>query len=131
MAKRKKRGKVKKKGVDFMKPLDIEAFTEENDPCFGKHHSLKAKECANCGDAEICVIITAQDLRGERDALAVTGNYKEFHDEPAKKVVRKFIKKKIKKGKSDKAIIKLAQKKWAIDQGKLLKIITNIRKKLK
>lgn len=53
--KRKARKEPKEhKQIDRMVPLDYEQLGGINDPCFGKHFSIKAAECQRCGDSEIC-----------------------------------------------------------------------------
>lgn len=49
-----------------MKPLDLLSLGTDKDPCFGKHHSLKAVECLSCGDSEFCSIVFAQSLHKNR-----------------------------------------------------------------
>jgi hypothetical protein len=46
--------------IDRMKPINFKDLGGENDPCFGKHYDLKAKECKKCGDCEICAIVSGQ-----------------------------------------------------------------------
>ena len=49
------------KQIDRMEPIiNFENLGGENDPCFGKHYDLKAKECKKCGDCEICAIVSSQ-----------------------------------------------------------------------
>lgn len=131
---RKSRSKIDKSSsqkIALLKPLNLSDFTEENDPCFGKHHDLKTSECARCGDAEICSIITSQNLHNRRKLLGEKMPLKEFHDEPDKKAVKKFIRNKVRKGLSQEKIIKRVQKKWDIPKKKIINIILKQIKKLK
>lgn len=48
------------KKIDRMQPINFKELGGTNDPCFGKHYDLKAKECKKCGDCEICAIVSGQ-----------------------------------------------------------------------
>lgn len=60
MANRKPRKKLTKKNIDVFKPVDFSKLGTSEDPCFGKHWDLTAKECNNCGDSELCAIAFQQ-----------------------------------------------------------------------
>jgi hypothetical protein len=98
MKKRKPRSREVKKKHDLMKPLDITVFGSQDDPCFGKLHSVKAKECQRCGDAEICSIVCQQRL-----ALKRSKEGKDFKDieEPNMDIpsIDRFIEKVLKRKK--------------------------------
>ncbi len=128
--KRKSRDKVNKEEINLLKPLNLANFTLENDPCFGKHHDLKAPECNRCGDSEICSIIVAQGLNTERQEISRETPIKEFHDGPDLKAVRKFIRGKLKKSVSQEAIITKVQNKWDLKTKKIIKIIVKQIEKL-
>lgn len=66
---REERNKIKKKKLDFSKPLDLTIFGTDQDPCFGKHYSPEAKECNMCGDSQVCAIIVAQSMHQKREAV--------------------------------------------------------------
>lgn len=48
------------KNLDVMVPFKYKDLGSENDPCFGKLYSIKAKECKVCGDCEACAVVTSQ-----------------------------------------------------------------------
>lgn len=60
---RKSRDKIDKSKFDLLKPIDVLSMGSDNDPCFGKHYDLLAKECRMCGDSEFCAIVKAQNLK--------------------------------------------------------------------
>lgn len=76
---RKKRNKIKGK-VDFMTPLDITIFGGKDDPCFGKLHDASHPTCGNCGDSEICAIVTLQRMHAVRKKEEAKGNYKDLEE---------------------------------------------------
>lgn len=78
--KRKKRNKIDKKTLDFMKPITIDKFGTEEDPCFGKFYSPDAKECNVCGDSEVCMIIQAQKQNAVRLKIESKGNYMDLEE---------------------------------------------------
>jgi hypothetical protein len=55
----------KHREIDRMEPFNYEQLGTPDDPCFGKHFSLRAKECKKCGDCEICQIVTSQQMLTE------------------------------------------------------------------
>lgn len=80
---RKSRDKIDKEKVDFMKPIlitDISILGGPDDPCFGKLYSLDAKECNQCGDNEICAIVTAQLNHARRSKIESKGAYKDLEE---------------------------------------------------
>lgn len=96
--KRKKRNKINKKEVDFTMPITIDKFGTDEDPCFGKHYSPKAKECGVCGDCEICMIIQAQTQKVLRSKVESEGSFKDLEEtrvpmEELHKYIVKMIKK--------------------------------------
>lgn len=48
------------KTIDRMMPINFDKLGSSEDPCFGKHYDMKAKECKKCGDCEICAIVSSQ-----------------------------------------------------------------------
>lgn len=50
------------KKIDIMKPIIFENLGSADDPCFGKHYSIKAQECKRCGDADICAIVSQNQI---------------------------------------------------------------------
>lgn len=48
--------------IDTMKPVLFTDLGSDNDPCFGKHYSLKAPECKRCGDKELCSIVSSTQI---------------------------------------------------------------------
>ena len=60
---RKSRSNIDKSKFDLLKPIDVLSMGSDNDPCFGKHYDLLAKECRMCGDSEFCAIVKSQNLK--------------------------------------------------------------------
>jgi len=77
---RKPREKMDKDDFDFLKPIDVLTLGSENDPCFGKYHDLKAPECMECGDAEFCSIMKAQNLHKDRIKIESTQRFKDIEE---------------------------------------------------
>lgn len=76
-----------------MKPIDITVFGSQDDPCFGKLYSPMAKECSQCGDCEICAIVTSQKsqvLRGKQEAKHAFKDLEEV-DIHVKNVVKNLV----------------------------------------
>ncbi len=78
---REERNKVKKKNLDFSKPLDLTIFGTDQDPCFGKHHSPEAKECGMCGDAQVCAILVAQSMHQKRNQLHAKQSFMDIEEQ--------------------------------------------------
>lgn len=70
-----KRHKKKKHHIDIMKPIIAADLGSENDPCFGKHYSIKADECKRCGDADVCAIISQTKLIKEIEEESTKSEY--------------------------------------------------------
>jgi hypothetical protein len=71
---------IDKTEMDLLKPLDVLSMGSEDDPCFGKHHDITAKECAECGDSEFCVIVKAQGLTAERTRVEAEQRFKDLEE---------------------------------------------------
>ncbi len=114
--KRKRRNKIDEEDFDLLKPIDILELGGEEDPCFGKLHDLAAKECKNCGDAEFCQIVKAQNLHKERLKIEKNQRFKDIEEadeEHIKKLeqVKDLIKEYKDKGfKRMKIILKISKK---------------------
>lgn len=65
---------------DLLTPFDPTKFGTEDDPCFGKHHSLNSDECQICGDIEICAIATMQNQLSMRALLEKENKYKDLEE---------------------------------------------------
>lgn len=78
--KRKPRTKEVKNVTDEFKPLDFSIIGSDNDPCFGKLHSLKADECRRCGDSELCQMAMAMKLHQLRAKEESKGNYLDIEE---------------------------------------------------
>lgn len=85
--------------VDIMKPITIELFGSEDDPCFGKHHDPAVKECKSCGDQELCAIVQAQRMHKVRDTEVKKYPVKDL-EEPNMdlKSIEQFVLTNLKKG---------------------------------
>jgi hypothetical protein len=77
---RKRRNKIDKTKIDFMKPVDITMFGSKDDPCFGKLYSPTASECQRCGDCEICAIVTAQKAKVIRTKVEEKSSFKDLEE---------------------------------------------------
>lgn len=115
-SKRKSREKIDKKKINILKPVDPMSFGTGDDPCFGKHHSLKAEECIMCGDSEFCSIVMAQNLHKDRLQIESNQDMKDL-DEAEEDSIRKAKEakeymKRLQKGglKKMKIILKAAEK---------------------
>lgn len=82
---RKSRNKIDKSKFDLLKPIDVLSMGSDDDPCFGKHYDLLAKECRMCGDSEFCAIVKSQNLK--IDNLLERGDQK-FKDIEEAKLVK-------------------------------------------
>lgn len=75
--KRKSRDNINKQAYDLLKPIDPFSLGSLDDPCFGKHHDLLAKECVVCGDSEFCSIVTLQTLKVNSAKMETTQRFKD------------------------------------------------------
>ena len=120
MAKREIRDKINLSEEDMLKPLDIEKFGSDSDPCFGKLYSLSAPECKRCGDSEICGTIFAQRLNGKREIIESTKRFKdiELNKELPPKAID-MIRKLRSQGYKDIRINRLVRVKYKLDKTEL------------
>lgn len=70
----------KVKDEDLLYPLDIYKLGSEDDPCFGKHHDLKAPECNMCGDAQHCSVMMAYNLSIKRIKIESDSRFKDLEE---------------------------------------------------
>lgn len=75
-----RKSKKKATKVNLKKPVNVEIFGTEDDPCFGKHYSDKAEECGMCGDSELCIIIMSQKQHGKRAEIEAKASYKDLEE---------------------------------------------------
>lgn len=115
----KRKPRKRTKGVDLLEqpltPIDITKFGGKDDPCFGKHHDLKAEECRNCGDSELCAIAMSHYNLKLRQKEELQNSFKDMEDteqDLKEKKVRKYLKKKIEKGISENLAFKKASKRY-------------------
>lgn len=66
--------------VNIMKPIIASELGSENDPCFGKHYSIKADECLRCGDADVCSIICQNQIHREIEKQASKGKFLDIEE---------------------------------------------------
>ena len=85
-------------GIDFLEPVNLSKIGTDDDPCFGKHPDLKAEECQECGDSELCQIAFAQRMNAKRLELEKGTHFKDIEREKTK-VVKYYESMKAKKGK--------------------------------
>lgn len=111
MAKRKKRDEITLSDKQMLKPLNIEEFGSDKDPCFGKLYNLTTPECKRCGDSEICAIVYAQKMNITRDNIESKERFKDIeleNDNGASVYIAKLQDKGYKKSK----IVRLTKKKF-------------------
>ena len=80
MPKREPKSNIDKSDIDLLKPVDILSLGGDDDPCFGKHHDIKAPECMECGDADFCAIVKAQNLHKERLNIESGQRFKDIEE---------------------------------------------------
>lgn len=117
--KRKSRNKFRKKLTDdqMLAPLDVTKFGGPDDPCFGKYHDLKATECRNCGDSELCAIAMSYKGIAMRQKLEMETSFKDIEDvgiDLKEKRIKRYIKKKLAKGLEIRKIYKKAARRYNI-----------------
>lgn len=129
---RKARNKIKKKKVDFLKPIDITQFGTDDDPCFGKHYNLAEKECKRCGDSEICGLIFSQGLHKKRKKVESKYRFKDMELEPKKQneSLKKWVKEKMLEGKKRYEVIKLANKTFGSTRKEIKQIYKTLQDEL-
>lgn len=101
MPKREARSIAIESKPNLLEPLDLSVFGGPDDPCFGKYHDLKAEECRQCGDREICAIAMAQKRRVDRTEIEKTTPFKDIEDQPEEvsdERLKRYMQKKIDKG---------------------------------
>lgn len=125
MAKRQIRDKIKLSEEEMLKPLDIEKFGSDSDPCFGKLYSLSSSECKRCGDSEICGSVFAQRLNSKREIIE---SGKRFKDIELSKIPQKavdMIHKLRAQGYKDIRINRLVRVKYKLDKIELTNWLKN------
>lgn len=114
---RKSRNKIDKDTLDFSEPIELSKLGTSEDPCFGKFHDTKAKECQRCGDSEMCVLVQGQNNHLKRAKLEKKENFKDTQQleapEHTEADVEKYLRRKLKKYPKDKnKVIRLGVKKF-------------------
>lgn len=98
----KKEKKPKKKDIlalgDILTPINLDQLGSDMDPCFGKSYDLSTDECKICGDAELCCIRTAAELKVTRKQLEAENHYKDLDSLVDKKAVFKSFRNHKRKG---------------------------------
>lgn len=111
MGKNRREPRDTKDKPDLIIPIDLTIFGTENDPCFGKLHDLTAPECRQCGDSELCAIATSHANSKKRFKLESQQSFKDMEDteqDLKEKRVRRYINKRLEKGKTLNGSIKRA-----------------------
>jgi hypothetical protein len=116
MAKRKTRDEIEISDSKMLKPLDIETFGSDKDPCFGKLYDLTTPECKRCGDSEICAIVFSQKMNSTREKVEKNNRFKDLELETPVKDIEDYIKGLKKKGYKESKIIRLTKKKFDISR---------------
>lgn len=129
MAKKKVKRQEREKSqeVDLLKPVDLSTVGTEDDPCFGKHHDIKAEECQMCGDSELCQIHFQQKLNIDRLAREKKTQFKDVEKKPklSKKKVKKYYEAKLDKYNGNKGkALRLTTKKFGSDKKTIKTIIS-------
>lgn len=125
MGKREQRNKIKISPEEMLKPLDIEKFGSDTDPCFGKLYNLNTPECKRCGDSEICGAVFAQGLHKIRGKIEKNNRFKDLELDNSSKLMTKYINRLKAKGYKQSRIIRLTKKKFNISRVDALKLIEN------
>lgn len=118
--KKSKRSKGSKKNLPdistmpIFKPISIADIGTVNDPCFGKGYDLTTKECKQCGDSELCLVMFSKVNNTTRDKLNEENHYKDLDTLIDIKGVKKHIRKLKRDGKSKKEILEAVQTKFEI-----------------
>ncbi len=128
MAKKKRKPRKPTKGVNLLKPIDINKFGKDDDPCFGKEYDLSTDECGRCGDSELCAAVFGQGkLKKKRDKIEKKNRFKDvelFQDEnPA---LTKWVKDKKEGGLTRSQIIKKAKRTFGSTREEIKKIYKNL-----
>jgi hypothetical protein len=123
MAKRKTRDEINLSDKEMLKPLNIEAFGSDKDPCFGKLYNLTTPECKRCGDSEICAIVFAQKMNVKREKVEGENRFKDLELDTPVKDIEEYIKMLKKKGYKESKIIRLAKKKFNISRQSIKEIM--------
>lgn len=116
MAKRNSRKNIKEDDIDLLVPVDITLLGSDEDPCFGKLHDLKAPECMECGDADFCALVKAQNLHKKRLVIENNQRFKDIEEADqilanTKEKIKKDIEEAKKSGaKRLKTILRLSEK---------------------
>lgn len=125
MAKRVARKETK--NIDYLKPIDISYFGTEDDPCFGKLYNPSAPECQRCGDADLCSVIFAQNIKKDRQKESKKTKFKDIEmDNEEHETVRVWMKAKVKEGLKRSEIIKEAKKLFGLDRTEIKRIYKNV-----
>ena len=101
MPRREARSEIAQTKPNLLEPLDLSVFGGPDDPCFGKYHDLKAEECKQCGDREICAIAMAQKRRVDRTEIEKETPFKDMEDLPVEvsdERLKRYMQKKVDKG---------------------------------
>lgn len=77
---REPRKEISQEEIDLLIPVDLTSFGTDDDPCFGKHHDLKAPECLECGDSDFCSLVKAQNLHKERIIIESKQRFKDIEE---------------------------------------------------
>jgi len=123
MSKRVKRDNIKLSEDEIMKPLDIEKFGSDDDPCFGKLYNLGTDECKRCGDSEICGIVFAQKMNKDRTAIEKKTRFKDMELTKDRDDIKVYVKKLKKEGYNRLKIIRLSKKKFLTTKQEILKYL--------
>lgn len=86
-------------GINFLEPVNLSKIGTDDDPCFGKYPDLKAEECQECGDCELCQIAFSQKMNLKRIELEKETHFKDIQREKDK-VVKYYLSLKEKQGKT-------------------------------
>ncbi len=132
MPKRQPRKVAIKSKPDFLKPIDVTVFGGPEDPCFGKHYDVNAKECGECGDSELCIIALAHSAklqRAEIEAKTPLKDLENFKPHPSsERAIQRYILKKKDSGLSIPRIVKRVAKRYNKSEEEAKKLVKNLIK---
>ncbi|MAO08040.1 MAG: hypothetical protein CL596_04935 [Alteromonas sp.] len=129
MAKKKRKPRKATKGVDILKPIDINKFGTKDDPCFGKEYDLSTDECSRCGDSELCAAVFGQTtLKKTRDKVESKNRFKdkELFEDDKNPALTKWVRDKKEEGLKRSEIIKKAKATFGSTREEIKKIYKNL-----
>ena len=113
---------------DFLKPIDITQFGNEDDPCFGKLYNLSDMACKRCGDSSLCGLVFGQNLNVTRKKIEKDSRFKDLEkpDEISNPALYNWVKSKKEDGLTRSEIIKRAKSVYGSSREEIKKIYNSL-----